>query len=94
VQKHAMALGYFSLSVFCILTAGLVGAFQLPLLISALLAMLMGVAFLCTAFAAQLRACMNWFTKASLSKTSLFKIWQIARQPPVVEPIVPEKHTT
>jgi hypothetical protein len=62
MQKHAMALGYFFLSVFCIFTSSQ-GYLQLqmPLLVVSLLAALMGIAFLMSAWAAQFQTAWSWW---------------------------------
>ena len=62
MQKHAMALGYFFLSVFCIFASSQ-GYLQLqmPLLIVSLLAALMGFGFLMSAWAAQFLMAWRWW---------------------------------
>jgi hypothetical protein len=47
MQKHALALGYFFLAVFCMLTsAQSFVEFRIPLLIAALLAVIAGVGYI------------------------------------------------
>ena len=60
--KHAMALAYFFLSVFCIFTSSQ-GYLQLrmPLLIVSLLAALMGIGFRMSAWAAQFLTAWRWW---------------------------------
>lgn len=78
-----MALGYFFLSVFCILTGSFViEDLRLLLLVASLAALLMGFGFLCSAFAVQIRACRNWLIKAVC----------LAQQPPVHGPVTNDKH--
>ena len=62
MQKDAMALGYFSLAVFCIFTSsqGYL-PLQMPLLIISLLAALMGIGFLMSAWAAQFQTVWRWW---------------------------------
>ena len=62
MQKHAMALGYFFLSVFCIFTSsqGYL-PLRMPLLIVSLLAALMGIGFLMSAWAAQFQTAWSWW---------------------------------
>lgn len=58
MQQHAMALGYFFLSVFCIFTSsqGYLTLWRIPLLAAALVAAAMGIGFLLSAWSAQFYA--------------------------------------
>ena len=62
MQKHAIALGYFFLSVFCIFTSSQ-GYLPLrrPLLIVSLLSALTGIGFLMSAWAAQFLTAWKWW---------------------------------
>lgn len=62
MQKNAMALEYFSLSVLCIFTSSQ-GSLQLrvPPLVVSLLAALMGIGFLMSAWAAQFQKAWRWW---------------------------------
>lgn len=61
MQKHAMALGYFFLSVFCVFASPQVQLrFQIPLLLVALISALMGIGFLMIAWAPQFQAARRW----------------------------------
>ncbi|MEI8379668.1 MAG: hypothetical protein WCJ09_06040 [Planctomycetota bacterium] len=61
MQKHAMALGYFFLSVFCIFASSQGQLrFQIPLLLVALITALMGIGFLMIAWAAQFQTAKRW----------------------------------
>ena len=73
MQKHAIALGYFFLAVFCILTSAQ-GFYELRvlLLLAALAAALAGFVVLFSPFAARLRAFKNW----------LVQMFNLARTPP------------
>ncbi len=75
MQKHAMALGYFFLAVFCVFTCsqGFLQLFYIPLLLAALAAALMGLGFLFSACAPQFQALKNW----------LVQMVCLAQQPPV-----------
>ena len=84
MQKHALALGYFFLSVFCLLTASFViEELRFPLLVASLAALLMGGGFLCSAFVGQIRACWKWLVEA----------FREAQQPPAREPLVSEERS-
>jgi hypothetical protein len=61
MQKHAMALGYFFLAVFCIFTSSQDLPLQIPLLVVAMLAALMGIGFLMSAWAAQFQTAWRWW---------------------------------
>ena len=65
MQKHVMALGYFFLAVFCIFTSSH-GYLQLriPLLIVSMLAALMGIGFLMSAWAAQFQTAWRWWLQS------------------------------
>jgi hypothetical protein len=74
VQKHAIALGYFFLAMFCIFTsAQSFYGLRILLLLAALAAVLAGFGVLFSPFAARLLACKNWLVQA----------FNIARKPPV-----------
>jgi hypothetical protein len=77
MQKHAIALGYFFLAVFCIFTsAQSFYELRIPLLLAALAAALAGFGILFSPFAARLQACKTW----------LVHMFNLARQPPVHDP--------
>ena len=84
MQKHAMALGYFFLSVFCIFTCsqGFLVLYCIPLLLAALAAALMGLGFLFSACAAQFQAGKNW----------LVQLVRLAQQPPAHPSTFREDH--
>ena len=75
MQNHAIALGYFFLSVFCIFTSsqGYLNMFRSLLLVVALLAALMGLGYLFIAWAAQFQATRSW----------LMQMVRLAQQAPV-----------
>lgn len=75
MQKHAMAFGYFFLSVFCIFTSsqGYLELFCIPLLLVAVVASLMGIGFLMSAWAPQLHAVRKW----------LLQMVRLAQQAPI-----------
>lgn len=75
MQKHALALGYFFLAVFCIFTCsqGFLQLFYIPLLLAALAAALMGLGFLLSACAPQFPAVKKW----------LVQMVRVAQEPPV-----------
>ena len=75
MQKHAMALGYFFLAVFCWFTSfhARVNIELVVLRFAALAAALMGLGFLWSACAGTFR----------LSKEWLLPMWRLAREPPV-----------
>ncbi len=75
MQKHAIALGYFFLSVFCIFTSsqGYLELFCIPLLLVALVAALMGIGFLMSAWAGQFQAARKW----------LLQMVHLAQQAPI-----------
>ncbi len=62
MQNHAIALGYFFLSVFCIFTSSQASlhTFRVPLLLAALLAAVMGMGNLYIAWADQLQKIRLW----------------------------------
>lgn len=61
MQNHAMALGYFFLSVFCVFASPQVQLrFQIPLQLAALISALMGIGFLTIAWAARFQAAKRW----------------------------------
>ena len=72
-QKHAIALGYFALAVFCVFT-GSQGrlAFRTPLLLGAALALGAGCLFLASACYGPLCAAIEWLTGMS----------RLAQEPP------------
>lgn len=76
MQKHALALGYFFLAVFCIFTCsqGFLQRFYIPLLLAALAAALMGLGYLFSACAPQFPAVKN----------SLLQMVRLAQSPPPV----------
>jgi hypothetical protein len=73
MQKHAMALGYFALAVFCVSTGsqGLL-AFRGPLLVGAGMALGAGCLFLASACYGPLCAAIEWLTGMS----------RLAQEPP------------
>jgi len=75
VQKHAMALGYFFLSVFCVFTSsqGYLNMFRIPLFMVALVAALMGLGYFIIACAAQFQMARSW----------LLQMVRLAKQSPV-----------
>ena len=75
LQKHAMALGYFFLSVFCVFatTQGYLELFCIPLLLVALVAALMGIGFLMSAWAGQFQTAKRW----------LLQMVQLEQQAPI-----------
>ena len=83
MQKHAMALGYFFLAVFCVFTSdhSFIGL-RLPLLLAALAATLAGVGYWLSAFAVTLQAGMTWFVR----------MFHLARQSPVRESKLGDEH--
>ena len=66
MQKHAMALGYFALAVFCVFTGsqGLL-AFRTPLLVGAALALGAGCVFLALACYGPVCTAIEWLTGMS-----------------------------
>ena len=84
MEKHAMALGYFFLAVFCIFTStqSFLVLFRIPLLLAALAAALAGLGFLFGACAAQFQARKNW----------LVQMVRLARQPPTHPSTFREDH--
>lgn len=60
MQKHAMALGYFFLAVFCLFTSSQILQLQGPLLLAALFAAFTGVGFFLNACAEQIQAAKKW----------------------------------
>ncbi len=80
MQKHAMALGYFFLAVFCVFTnAHCILGLHLPLLWAALAAAVAGVGYLLSACAVTLQAgktrLSHWFVR----------MFHLAQQPPIRE---------
>ncbi|QDU87076.1 hypothetical protein Pla175_04310 [Pirellulimonas nuda] len=73
MQKHAMALGYFSLAVFCAFGSGQDSLLRMHFLAAGLLAGLAGIGFLVSACAPQLHAVQVW----------LVGMVRLARQPPL-----------
>ena len=66
MQKHAIALGYFFLAVFCIYTATeVIRELQVWMALAALIATLAGFGYLLSAFGNQLKAGTSWFIKES-----------------------------
>ena len=83
MEKHAMALGYFFLAVFCVFTSTQsIFEFRVPLLLVALGAALTGLGFLFSACAAQFQAGKNW----------LVQMVRLARQPPTHPSTFREDH--
>jgi Tfp pilus assembly protein PilE len=73
MQQHVMALGYFFLAVFCVLTSGhSFVELRIPLLLAALLALVAGVAYVASPLAARFRAVKAW----------LLQLIRIAQEPP------------
>ena len=85
MQKHAMALGYFFLAVFCIFTGSQVFGFRIPLLLAALAAALTGVGFLLSACAVQFQAAKNWLVQ-------MWRLIPLARQLPTHPSTFREDH--
>ncbi len=85
MQKHAMALGYFFLAVFCVFTsAHSFRELHLPLLLAALAATLVGVGYWLIACAATLHA----------GKTWCVRMFHLAQQPPVPESKLGDEHAS
>ena len=86
MQKHALALGYFFLAMFCIYTSsqGFLQKYYVPLLLAAFAFGLTGFGFLMSACTLQLLAAKEWCVR----------ILQLAQQPPVKSlPIAAEEHS-
>jgi hypothetical protein len=78
VQKHALALGYFFLAVFCILTsAHSFIELRIPLLLAAMISVLVGVNFVSEPVLLWLRGLSSWFAK----------MYRVAQEPPHREPV-------
>lgn len=75
MHKHAMALGYFFLAVFCIFTSsqGSLQLFAVPLLLAAMVALLVGLVFLWSACAPQL----------AIAWKRLGEMVRLAQEPPL-----------
>ena len=87
MQKHAMALGYFFLAVFCVFTSA--HSFRellLPLLLAALAATLAGVGYLLSVCAVTLQAWKTWLSHWFV------RMFHLARQPPVRESKLGDEH--
>lgn len=77
MQKHALALGYFALSVFCIFTSAHCFIVFSPLLIlGAILALVTGVGYAAEPIAEKLRPVGAW----------AMKMFRIAQEPPKHSP--------
>lgn len=65
MQKHAIALGYFFLAIFCIFTSsqGYLESFRFQLASLALLAALSGFGYLISACASQIYAIWQWLVQ-------------------------------
>jgi hypothetical protein len=64
LQKHGIALGYFALSVFCILTsAHCFEVFSPLLIVAASLAMVAGIGYIAEPFVVKLRAARAWIVE-------------------------------
>ena len=73
VQKHALALGYFFLAVFCVFTsAHSFVQLRFLLLLAAILAVVVGVGYVASPLAARVRQV----------QASMVELIRIARQPP------------
>lgn len=73
MQKHALALGYFFLAVFCILTsAHSFIELRIPLLLAAMTSVLVGVSFVSEPVLLWLRGLSSWFSK----------MYRVAQEPP------------
>ena len=87
MQKHAMALGYFFLAVFCVFTsAHSFHGLYLPLLLAALVATLAGVGYLLSACAVALQAARTWLSRWFV------RTFHLAQQPPVRESTLGDEH--
>ena len=83
MQHQAMALGYFFLAVFCVSTsAHTFVELRLPLLLAALVALVVGIAYVAGPFVARLRAFPSW----------LAKMIRLAQQPPDHAPAMTDEH--
>ena len=91
MQKHAMAMGYFFLAVFCIFTCsqGFLVLYKTPLLLAALAAALMGLGFLFSACVPQFQAVKNWVVAV---KNWLVQMVSLAQQPPTHPSTFREDH--
>ena len=80
MQKHALALGYFFLAVFCVFTSAhsFLGLHR-PLLLLALVATLAGVGYLLSACAVTLQARKTWLSHWFV------RMFHLAQQPPIRE---------
>jgi hypothetical protein len=83
VQKHAMALSYFFLAVFCILVSSVSVAFQAPLQLAALIALVAGLGFQFSAVAEILRAAGN----------RLAQLVRLAQEPPSRQSDLSDEHS-
>jgi dipeptide/tripeptide permease len=85
VQKHALALGYFFLAVFCILTsAHSFIELRLPLLFAAVLAIIVGTGYI----ARPLSEILSLMGRQLLSIPSwLAKMVRLAQEPPHRGPV-------
>jgi hypothetical protein len=73
VHQHAIALGYFFLSIFCVFTsAHSFVELRVALLLAALMALVAGVAYVASPLIARLRAVQAWFVQ----------IIRLAQEPP------------
>ncbi len=80
MQKHALALGYFFLAVFCVFTsAQSFRELHRPLLLAALVATLAGVGYLLSHYALTLQAAKTWLSHWFV------RMFHLAQQPPVRE---------
>ena len=87
LKKHAMALGYFFLAVFCVFTsAHCFRGLHLPLWMAALAATLAGVGYLLSACAVTLQAGKTWLTHWFMH------MFHLAQQPPVRESKLGDEH--
>jgi hypothetical protein len=75
MQKHALALGYFFLAIFCVFTSSQesLRMFTPPLTVAALAAALMGMGFLFSACAPLFPAVKDWLVRQV----------RLAQQPPL-----------
>jgi hypothetical protein len=77
MQKQALAIGYFYLAVFCVLTsAHSFIELRLPLLLAAVISLLVGVSFVSEPVLLWLRGLSSWFAK----------MYRVAQEPPHREP--------
>jgi hypothetical protein len=89
VQKHAMALGYFFLAVFCIFVSSVSVAFRDPLQLAALIAVVAGLGFQFSAVAEFLRAAPKRLAQAPKRLAQLIRA---AQEPPSHQTDLSDEH--